>query len=249
MILEALISFLPTPAEGAIGALDWTSKERQRLAKQSVNYFCPTCGCKAIDLLPKLKLKSENEDDLAVKKQPSRFQKEIEQLRQWQSQEHAAAKEADERAEKLDETRKEDSASQDKESRSVEETPGSSNAVPNGQTKSDEASIEHLPKGQQFAPAPAPSATLLQEPEHKHEEEERRPETNEPVLAPLDEARLDVPPRAAQQQAPEDEEIFSWLGDPLLHGIIVLLAIICFLLMKKLQTLTEELRSLGVALE
>jgi len=29
LILEALISFLPTPADGAIGALDWTKKERQ----------------------------------------------------------------------------------------------------------------------------------------------------------------------------------------------------------------------------
>lgn len=30
LILEALISFLPTPADGAIGALDWTSEERKR---------------------------------------------------------------------------------------------------------------------------------------------------------------------------------------------------------------------------
>merc|ERR1711862_703666 len=30
LILEALISFLPTPADGAIGALDWTKEERRR---------------------------------------------------------------------------------------------------------------------------------------------------------------------------------------------------------------------------
>lgn len=30
LILEALISFLPTPADGAIGALDWTPEERKR---------------------------------------------------------------------------------------------------------------------------------------------------------------------------------------------------------------------------
>jgi len=29
LILEALISFLPTPADGAIGALDWSSAERK----------------------------------------------------------------------------------------------------------------------------------------------------------------------------------------------------------------------------
>ena len=30
LILEALISFLPTPADGAIGSLDWSSAERKR---------------------------------------------------------------------------------------------------------------------------------------------------------------------------------------------------------------------------
>eukprot|EP00940_MAST-03C_sp_MAST-3C-sp2_P002124 g2124.t1 len=34
-ILEALISFLPTPGGGAIGALDYTPKERRALAKKS----------------------------------------------------------------------------------------------------------------------------------------------------------------------------------------------------------------------
>lgn len=29
LILEALISFLPTPADGAIGSLDWSSNERK----------------------------------------------------------------------------------------------------------------------------------------------------------------------------------------------------------------------------
>lgn len=33
LILEALISFLPTPADGAIGALDWTPQERKRELK------------------------------------------------------------------------------------------------------------------------------------------------------------------------------------------------------------------------
>lgn len=33
-ILEALISFLPTEGNGAIGALDWTPEERQRLARE-----------------------------------------------------------------------------------------------------------------------------------------------------------------------------------------------------------------------
>jgi len=53
LILEALISFLPAPADGAIGALDYSKEERKRLAKASVNYCCPRCG-NAAALLPKL---------------------------------------------------------------------------------------------------------------------------------------------------------------------------------------------------
>lgn len=34
LILEALISFMPTKGEGAIGALDFSPDERRRLAKQ-----------------------------------------------------------------------------------------------------------------------------------------------------------------------------------------------------------------------
>lgn len=34
LILEALISFMPTKGEGAIGALDFPPEERKRLAKQ-----------------------------------------------------------------------------------------------------------------------------------------------------------------------------------------------------------------------
>jgi len=44
LILEALISFLPTPGEGAIGALDWKPEERKRLANESREWRCAECG-------------------------------------------------------------------------------------------------------------------------------------------------------------------------------------------------------------
>lgn len=53
LILEALISFLPTPADGALGALDYKPADRRRLAKQSQSFCCPICGPVA-KLLPKL---------------------------------------------------------------------------------------------------------------------------------------------------------------------------------------------------
>lgn len=41
--LVALIAFLPTPAEGALGSLEYTKEEREKLAQQSRSHF-PTYG-------------------------------------------------------------------------------------------------------------------------------------------------------------------------------------------------------------
>lgn len=49
-ILEALIAFFPTPADSAIGALQWRPDERMALAAQSRSWVCATCGSIA-DLL------------------------------------------------------------------------------------------------------------------------------------------------------------------------------------------------------
>mmetsp|Transcript_21289 Transcript_21289/g.42214 ORF Transcript_21289/g.42214 Transcript_21289/m.42214 type:complete len:415 (+) Transcript_21289:54-1298(+) len=46
LILEALISFLPTEGGGAVGALDWSGPERRRLATASQEFCCHTCSCK-----------------------------------------------------------------------------------------------------------------------------------------------------------------------------------------------------------
>lgn len=43
--LLAIIGFMPTPANGTIGSLDYTAKERAKLAKKSQEYECPDCGC------------------------------------------------------------------------------------------------------------------------------------------------------------------------------------------------------------
>lgn len=53
LMLEALISFLPTKADGAIGSLDYTSEERKKLAIKSNGFFCNRCGL-VKDSLPPL---------------------------------------------------------------------------------------------------------------------------------------------------------------------------------------------------
>ncbi|XP_065211820.1 ubiquitin-conjugating enzyme E2 J1-like [Planococcus citri] len=60
--LLALIAFLPTPGNGTVGALDYSSDERKALAKKSLEWKCPECG-KITDLL----LNSDNGKDSAVK--------------------------------------------------------------------------------------------------------------------------------------------------------------------------------------
>ncbi|TPX53256.1 hypothetical protein PhCBS80983_g06332 [Powellomyces hirtus] len=52
--LVALISFLPTPGDGAIGALDYSVEERRRYAAQSRAWVCaaPGCGRCNADALP-----------------------------------------------------------------------------------------------------------------------------------------------------------------------------------------------------
>ncbi|XP_076069647.1 ubiquitin-conjugating enzyme E2 J1-like isoform X2 [Oratosquilla oratoria] len=42
--LLALIGFMPTPASGTIGSLEYTAAERARLAVKSREYICPECG-------------------------------------------------------------------------------------------------------------------------------------------------------------------------------------------------------------
>lgn len=61
-MLEAIISFLPTEGQGAIGALDWTPRERKKLAKESVSFKCPICG-EVRDLLSE---SDEREGDAAT---------------------------------------------------------------------------------------------------------------------------------------------------------------------------------------
>ena len=83
LILEALISFLPTKGDGAIGALEWPSEERKRLAKESFKFNCPICG-NCHDVLQKWERKIQNKVGKSKDGKSSRFEKEIEQLHAFQ---------------------------------------------------------------------------------------------------------------------------------------------------------------------
>lgn len=81
LILEALISFLPTKGDGAIGALDWTSEERKRLARSSGEFCCANCGnCKVLMDRWSERARKCSKSTSGDEKSKTRFQKEIEKL-------------------------------------------------------------------------------------------------------------------------------------------------------------------------
>jgi len=51
-VLLAVIGFMPTSGEGAIGALDYTDSERRALATQSLTWSCPVCHTHMSNALP-----------------------------------------------------------------------------------------------------------------------------------------------------------------------------------------------------
>ena len=87
LILEALISFLPTPGDGAIGALDYKPEERRRLAKQSQSFVCPICG-PIEKLLPKL----DPDREKSAKSGESTFSKQIAELQRLQQEREGGKK-------------------------------------------------------------------------------------------------------------------------------------------------------------
>jgi len=81
LILEALISFLPTKGDGAVGALDWTSAERKRLAKESSKFNCPLCGS-CVQIMKSLENRIQESD--AKRNKSHNFKEEIEKLHAFQ---------------------------------------------------------------------------------------------------------------------------------------------------------------------
>lgn len=65
LMLEALISFLPTDGNGALGALDYSSSERKRLAEKSKEWCCARCG-KIANLIPEMSEDEEDENEASV---------------------------------------------------------------------------------------------------------------------------------------------------------------------------------------
>lgn len=234
LILEALIAFLPSPADGAIGALDWSSAERKRLATKSKDFCCPSCG-KVANLLPALKESSETD------RKPSRFQKEIEQLQLMQTQEHN-------KNEKDNETKEESKSAGASEPPSLTEdkAPVAEQA---DATKTPESALsESTPVSATIAdenvamPAPVAHPQATTSDRTTHESNPTHDVTTEQPAPPV--ANHNNNNVVPNHQGEEDDAKPSWLVEPALQMAIVVLSGICFLLLRKIQALCAELQAL-----
>lgn len=67
--LLALIAFMPSPAAGTIGSLEYTPEERKVLAKKSLKWECPVCGNVAEKLLAAPPTSSLTQEETSMIKQ------------------------------------------------------------------------------------------------------------------------------------------------------------------------------------
>jgi hypothetical protein len=220
LILEALISFLPTPADGAVGALDWSSNERKRLAGKSKALCCNLCG-KCSDLLPKL-------DPEKKKMKTPKFSKEIEQLQRLQQQ-TGGNKNAD------DEEERADTVEQKNDNAASEEQESSMNEISNTH-ESEEEEIVFEPMTDDPSSPPSPASTSLATEVPRQLSAQDAAQTQ-----PQQQGREDVAAAVADAPAASDP---SWMYYPLLNLMIVLLAAICYMLWQQFEALQEELADL-----
>ena len=124
--------------------------------------------------------------------------------------------------------------------------------------KHDEALLlEKAMEEAQTLVAPAAAAAEHQRPPPQQQQPQQPQE--------LVQERLDgpAPPPRQQEQHPQlqqlqppppaapvaQDDIFSWLLDPVLHAIIITMSVLCFLLLRKLQLMVAELNELNEMLE
>ena len=198
LILEALISFLPTPADGAVGALDWTGPERQKLAQQSKQWCCPQCGKIEDLLLP------EGSGKKSV------YAKEIEELQRLQQQEHAA----------VDTSNDEKAPAQ------------------------EEASSSEAPPLVQEEPAVTTTSTDVVEDESNHTSAVEEPPVVTQEEPPAVATDLPQPLIDEEGGTAMDPSEPLWMSDPVLHILIVLLSLLCYLLACKINRLLQDLDAL-----
>ncbi len=267
LILEALISFLPTKGDGAIGALDWTSEERKRLAKKSWEYNSPVYGnCKEFMDKWSQRVKENSGDGSGKDKKKSRFQKEIEQLHALQ-----AATEGPDKKNKEEESAKVEESSENVEGKISDKCSG------NGEMEEKKIQAEEKVEScDDEKEAPAEDSTgiitdkdtvisdadiktnqgdsniddepvLVDDDKSNFIDEKKEEEKNESNTEELEETAPSTTENTAVPENQNREEAMPespLLSDPVVHTGIIIFSVIVYLLIRKLKGVVSDLREL-----
>lgn len=224
---------MPTPADGAIGALDWSSTERKRLAKASQSWRCPHCG-PICSLIPEVKAK-----DGEVKKASTSYSKQIAELHRLQQQAEA--------------TRGGDTANQNSEDVDTKEVEAGVDAAAVQMELPEEEIVFDIDTDND-----EDESDLVEDSREESKVEQENhystTATSNPAV-PTDENTFEQTEPDQQQEVgvledhgdtdtAEAPTSLSWLYDPLLNVLIVLLIVICYLLAQKWMELSLELQEL-----
>lgn len=227
LILEALISFLPAPADGAIGALDWSKDERRRLAKKSREWCCPKCG-RIEDLLPEI-----GSIDTS-RKASGKFDKEIKKLHELQMANEAENKSKEALGTESD-TAKENKGTE--RNTGINAETNESNEREHG-SETDDVSSETPVAHENNLPLTDNSKEADVESDKENGNiQETQVEGNN-----INQSELPTPDVA-------DGALIDtfWLSDPVINGSIITVAAIVYFLYRKVESLLEELKELNMS--
>lgn len=189
-------------------------------------------------MIPKIEAAAScKQKDASSDATKSRFQKEIEHLKQLQQQEHHKTNENESTHEQVTPN------SDDSNNNELEQRHEEDEKLANTATVSDDPvetdKVDHA-VDEETLPAVNPTATPPVRPADVAQDEGDR---TEPV------ERVDIAPALPQQPDPlqyiRNDTSSFFLSDPILHSIIIVLAAIIYLLLTKLFALAGELIDLG----
>lgn len=233
LILEALISFLPTPGDGAIGALDWSSEERKRLATESQKFVCSHCG-PISKLIPKLDAEKKKRMAENNKNKPNPFAKEIAKLQRLQQQNESRNKSKSE--EIFDNNN-------DKTIDTTVEFVADGQTVTDGDLNSEVGDTATSTRPQSLSSFAEPAAAKVES------DSGTGHESNDEVKIPPDDTMKTNDDKKKTKTTVDDagdefRNNVAKLYDPLLNISILLMFTICVLFSKKVYDLFMELREL-----
>lgn len=261
LILEALISFLPTPADGALGALDWTSEERKKLAKGSVKFRCPICcgeGETCVDLLPIIEKAESGE------KKKTKFQEEIEKLKMLQFQNHTV--DEGETKKERESNKKEDGGGDQKEASTdggekkqealsqppaptPEQQSEKKEALEDGNGTKDSGEPSSA-AGRPSPPTAAPQQTTTNttttiQPPRNAPNPTPLPANNNAVVLPAPPGSITIPAPPAAAVNNNNNVDAPIVSDRVLNTMIAFFAVVVAYLLREAQQVVGELHSLG----